>query len=129
MTTAAPGGDELRTALADGFALQVERWARASGAPGDAARLAGRAARALSLAIGDGHVCVPLHELGELGDATGRFGDKVAGYAQRVEAADSLDSLAEMVREMVGESRTAFCRMACAAAYSACAVWVFASQS
>ncbi|HOM14589.1 MAG TPA: exodeoxyribonuclease V subunit alpha [Rubrivivax sp.] len=68
MTTAAPGGDELRTALADGFALQVERWARASGAPGDAARLAGRAARALSLAIGDGHVCVPLHELGELSE-------------------------------------------------------------
>jgi len=46
-----------------------------------------------------------LAELGELGHATGRFNDKVAGYAQVIEAADSLDSLAEVVREMVSESR------------------------
>jgi diguanylate cyclase len=47
-----------------------------------------------------------LAELGELGSATGRFSDKVAGYAQAVEAADSLDSLATAVREMLDESRT-----------------------
>jgi diguanylate cyclase len=47
-----------------------------------------------------------LAELGELGSATGRFSDKVAGYAQAIEAADSLDSLATAVREMLDESRT-----------------------
>ena len=46
-----------------------------------------------------------LAELGELGSATGRFNDKVAGYAEVIEAADSLDSLAAVVREMVSESR------------------------
>jgi diguanylate cyclase len=47
-----------------------------------------------------------LAELGELGTATGRFSEKVAGYAQAIEAADSLDSLAAAVREMLDESRT-----------------------
>ena len=47
-----------------------------------------------------------LAELGELGSATDRFGDKVAGYAQAIEAAESLDSLAAAVREMLVESRT-----------------------
>ena len=47
-----------------------------------------------------------LAELGELGSATGRFSDKVAGYVQAIEAADSLDSLAAAVREMLDESRT-----------------------
>ena len=47
-----------------------------------------------------------LAELGELGSATGRFSDKVAGYAQAIEAAESLDSLATAVREMLDESRT-----------------------
>jgi diguanylate cyclase len=46
-----------------------------------------------------------LSELGELGSATGRFGDKVSAYAQAIEAADSLESLAAAVREMVSESR------------------------
>ncbi|MDH4391846.1 MAG: GGDEF domain-containing protein [Aquabacterium sp.] len=47
-----------------------------------------------------------LAELGELGSATGRFSDQMAGYAQAIEAADSLDSLATAVREMLDESRT-----------------------
>ena len=47
-----------------------------------------------------------LSELGELGSATGRFNDKVNAYAQAIEEADSLDSLASAVREMVDESRT-----------------------
>ena len=47
-----------------------------------------------------------LAELGTLGDATGRFNEKVNAYGQAIEAADSLESLAEAVREMVDESRT-----------------------
>lgn len=47
-----------------------------------------------------------LAELGELGSATGRFSGQMAGYAQAIEAADSLDSLAAAVREMLDESRT-----------------------
>ena len=46
-----------------------------------------------------------LAELGELGTATGRFGDKMAGYVQQIEAAESLDSLAAAVRAMLDESR------------------------
>jgi diguanylate cyclase len=47
-----------------------------------------------------------LAELGELGSATGRFSDQMASYAQAIEAADSLDSLAAAVHEMLDESRT-----------------------
>ncbi|MDO9286290.1 MAG: GGDEF domain-containing protein [Aquabacterium sp.] len=47
-----------------------------------------------------------LSELGELGSATGRFNDKVSAYAQAIEEADSLASLASAVHEMVDESRT-----------------------
>jgi diguanylate cyclase len=47
-----------------------------------------------------------LAELGTLGTVTGRFGDKVAGYVQQIEAAESLDSLAAAVRDMLDESRT-----------------------
>lgn len=46
-----------------------------------------------------------LAELGELGQHTGRFTDKVSGYAQVIEQAESLESLAAVVHEMVGESR------------------------
>ncbi len=47
-----------------------------------------------------------LAELGTLGDATGRFNDKVTAYGQAIEAADSIESLAEAMREMLDESRT-----------------------
>ena len=47
-----------------------------------------------------------LHELGELGEHTGRFHDSVGRYADVIEKADSLESLAGVVREMVEESRT-----------------------
>ena len=46
-----------------------------------------------------------LAELGELGQQTGRFQDHVGRYASVVENADSLESLADVVREMVVESR------------------------
>ncbi len=47
-----------------------------------------------------------LSELGELGSQTGRFHDSVGRYADTIEQADSLESLAGVVREMVEESRT-----------------------
>lgn len=47
-----------------------------------------------------------LSELGELGAHTGRFHDNIGRYAGEIEKADSLESLAGAVREMVEESRT-----------------------
>jgi exodeoxyribonuclease V alpha subunit len=49
--------------LADGFALQVERWARAQGDDDATAASVRQAAHALSLATADGHVCLPLSDL------------------------------------------------------------------
>jgi diguanylate cyclase len=46
-----------------------------------------------------------LTDLGELSQQTGRFQDNVGRYADVVENADSLESLAGVVREMVAESR------------------------
>jgi diguanylate cyclase len=47
-----------------------------------------------------------LSELDELGSQTGRFHESVGRYADVIEQADSLESLAGVVREMVEESRT-----------------------
>jgi diguanylate cyclase len=47
-----------------------------------------------------------LSELDELGSQTGRFHDSVGRYADVIEKADTLESLAGVVREMVEESRT-----------------------
>ena len=47
-----------------------------------------------------------LSELGELGQHTGRFHESVGRYADTIEKADSLESLAGVGREMVKESRT-----------------------
>ncbi len=47
-----------------------------------------------------------LSELGELGSQTGRFNESVGRYADVIESADTLESLAGVVREMVEESRT-----------------------
>jgi diguanylate cyclase len=49
-----------------------------------------------------------LSELGDLSSATGRFNDRVNGYAEVIESADSLASLAEVVRELLGESRAVY---------------------
>lgn len=46
-----------------------------------------------------------LGEIGELGEHTGRFHDKVGRHVQAIEAADSIQSLAGVVRELVDESR------------------------
>ncbi len=47
-----------------------------------------------------------LSELGELGKHTDRFQNNVGRYADAIEKADSLESLAGTVREMVEESRS-----------------------
>jgi diguanylate cyclase len=47
-----------------------------------------------------------LSELGELDQHTGRFSDGMLRYAETIEQADSLESLAGVVREMVEESRS-----------------------
>ncbi|MFG6416732.1 diguanylate cyclase domain-containing protein [Roseateles sp. DC23W] len=47
-----------------------------------------------------------LTELGELGQHTDRFQNNVGRYADAIEQADSLESLAGTVREMVEESRS-----------------------
>ena len=47
-----------------------------------------------------------LSELDQLGSQTGNFHDSVGRYADVIEKADSLQSLAGVVREMVEESRT-----------------------
>jgi len=46
-----------------------------------------------------------LSELDELGDHTGRFSESVASYVDTIASADSLESLAGVVRQMVDESR------------------------
>ncbi len=52
--------------LAEGFAQHVRAWSRDSGASEGIADAAASAARAASLALSDGHVCVALAELAEL---------------------------------------------------------------
>ncbi len=47
-----------------------------------------------------------LSELGALGEHTDRFQNSVSRYAEAIEQADSLESLAGTVREMVEESRS-----------------------
>ncbi len=47
-----------------------------------------------------------LTELGALGETTGRFSESMQRYVTTVEHAESLESLADVVREMVAESRT-----------------------
>ncbi|MDH5338303.1 MAG: diguanylate cyclase [Rubrivivax sp.] len=46
-----------------------------------------------------------LGELGELGEHTGRFEETVGRHAEAIENADTLESLAGVVREMVDDSR------------------------
>jgi len=47
-----------------------------------------------------------LHEIAELGSTTDRFHSSLGRYADTIDEADSLESLAGVVREMVAESRT-----------------------
>ena len=47
-----------------------------------------------------------LTELGSLGELTGQFGQRVGVLSAAIEAADSLEGLAGVVRELLGESRS-----------------------
>jgi diguanylate cyclase len=46
-----------------------------------------------------------LHEVGELGEHTGRFHDSIGRHAEAIAQSDSLEGLAGVVREIVDESR------------------------
>jgi diguanylate cyclase len=46
-----------------------------------------------------------LNDIGELDQHTGRFNENVLGYAETISRAESLESLADVVREMVDETR------------------------
>ena len=69
MSERSTDSDSAASALAEGFAAQVGRWARSRSASADARAAAVSAARQLSLAVSDGQVCVML---GELQDPDGR---------------------------------------------------------
>lgn len=47
-----------------------------------------------------------LQRIGELGDETGRYGDRMGRYAGEIERADSLESLAGVVRQLVEETQS-----------------------
>ena len=58
-----PLPDDAALALAEGFAAHVATWAQRQGAAEAAVQVARQAAQALSLATGDGHVCLRLADL------------------------------------------------------------------
>ena len=60
-----PAKHDPAQALAEGLAHQVQRWALARCGDAPAASGAANAARQLSLATSDGHVCLPLAALGD----------------------------------------------------------------
>ena len=64
-----PFAIKLDEALAEGFCRQLMLLARAAGAPDESVQLLGRAARAVSRATSQGHVCLLLAELLETDEA------------------------------------------------------------
>ena len=101
-------GERLRLQLEDGSSGTSARAVRAARNLLDDARASQRALQSERQYARDAlkqMVRQVLSELGDLSGATGRFSDKVNGYAQVIEAADSLASLAEVVRELLGESQ------------------------
>jgi exodeoxyribonuclease V alpha subunit len=79
-------GFDAADALARGLAAHVQRWATARGAPAGAAHAAASAAQALSLATGDGHVCVWLADLAALTALTAPAADTTAHPALPADA-------------------------------------------
>ena len=101
-------GERLRLQLEDSASSTSARAVRAARGLLDDARASQRAQQSERQYARDAlkqMVRQVLSELGDLSGATGRFSDKVNGYAQVIEAADSLASLAEVVHELLGESR------------------------
>ena len=73
--------DPAGLALAEGLARQIERWARHRGADAATAAAAQAAARALCLALTEGHVCLPMTELPGTPSAAQLFASGVVGSA------------------------------------------------
>lgn len=63
MSSTMPAAVDSADALARGLAAHLRRWATDRGAPPDATEAAAAAGQALSLGVGDGHVCVWLADL------------------------------------------------------------------
>lgn len=82
-----PPTDTPAAVLAEGFARHAERWAIARGADAASAAAAREAARQLSLATTDGHVCVLLDELGQGAGPVGPAGTLPGGPALPTDAA------------------------------------------
>jgi len=69
--TPRPDPHDAAQALADGLARQIEGWALARSGDAAVARLAAHAARQLSLATSEGHVCLPLRALCDAAETRG----------------------------------------------------------
>jgi len=93
MTPQSPAID-MAQALARGLAAHLRRWAAERGATVEASEAAAAAGRALSLAMGDGHVCVWLADLPAL-----------TADAAAVEAAATLPATADAWRTALHASR------------------------
>jgi len=94
----------LQSSLADGLSARSVRAATELLAETRARQLQLRAERnAAGRALKD-LIQQLLGELGELGDHAGRFGQSVGRHAEAIARADTLESLAGVVREMVDES-------------------------
>jgi exodeoxyribonuclease V alpha subunit len=72
--------------LAEGFARHAANWAVAQGAPAHVAAAVARAAKALSLAVSDGHVCLMLASLVTPRDEDASMPADIAGWRAALQA-------------------------------------------
>ncbi len=98
-------GASLQARLAEGINVRSVKAAAATLAEARSQQQRVRAERNAARDALKGLVHQLLGELGTLGEQTGRFHDSVGRHAEAVESADTLESLAGVVREMVDESR------------------------
>ena len=77
-----PVGPSADDALADGFAAHAARWAQQRGAPADAVAAVRHAARCVSRAVADGHVCVRLDEVADSAAGTRAGAARWRGWLQ-----------------------------------------------
>ena len=95
----APRIDAPAPALAEVFARHIRAWSQRSGADDASADAAAGAARAVSLALFDGHVCIDVAELGNLaagapqgGDAPGDASGDAAAWRRMLRASGVVGS-------------------------------------
>lgn len=94
----------LQSGLADGLNARSVRAATELLAETRARQLRVRTDRATASRALKDLIQRLLGELGELGDQAGRFGESVGRHADAIASADTLESLAGVVRELVDES-------------------------